>query len=136
MSMWHGIKVEFESEIVDKAGMVSVSTWGGNAFSGSNIIQYKYNGVDFFVNGIPIDISLGIPNKGLCKISDKSINLHFGRINFGIRHRYKFPVLVIGFDSYVHRNNYKDMVDLFYPHLQNIMKSGMDFFKEHLGEAT
>lgn len=127
--------IEFEETIIEKCGTISKETWGASAFKFSTLTQDKMSGTDFFVLGIPVDVTLNLENKRHTKISsDIEIDLAIAKVRFGVRFgngRVKFetPVLVIGFDTMLGRRDVLTIASsISKSKFVEILNSGMDFY--------
>ena len=132
--------IEFEDRIIEKCGCVCIERWGAGAFSISTVSEDKLKGTDFFVLGVPIDVTLNIKNKTHTTVSDFTIDLGFVKVTFGVRFgngRVKFetPVLVLGFETLLDRKDVMKLTNLISKsELIEILNKGMDFYFETVAE--
>ena len=129
--------IEFEETIIEKCGFVSKETWGASAFKFSTVTQDKMKGTDFFVLGVPVDVTLDLDNKRHTKISkDIEIDLLVAKVRFGVRFgnghvKFDTPVLVIGFDTLLDRNDVLSIASFISnSKFVEILNTGMDYYFE------
>ncbi|MDL2248617.1 hypothetical protein LJB89_02860 [Tyzzerella sp. OttesenSCG-928-J15] len=128
--------LEFEDTIIDKFYNVCIKEWGTNSFKISTVKQDLYAGTDFFVLGVPVDVTLNITDKNHTTISKTTIDIGFAKINFAVRYgngRVKFdtPVLVIGFDTLMDKTGIRQLASFLDPmQVVELIQAGMDCYFE------
>ena len=127
----------FEFELKESIGTYAAKTWGNGAFVRSTLIQDKYQGQDFELCRIPVDVTLNFKGKKHMKRLSTRLPIGIGAVEFGIRYgngkvKFENPVLVIGFNVRVTNNNYIDVVDTIAKKYEKILDTGMDLYLEEV----
>jgi len=123
---------EFESEIVDIVYTFAKRSWGAGSIKFSTAHQDRYEGTDFFVLGIPTDITLAFETKNKTRKLGEMI-LDGVTVDFGIRFgngktSFESPVLVIGAKTAlgVNKSNMWYVLDTIKTYVEEILDVGMD----------
>jgi hypothetical protein len=77
---------EFENEFTEKISEFSLNTWGKGAFQATTMAEDKYQGIDCYVLGVPMDVTLNFDNKIKMKNLDYRLTFLGVEVNFGIRY--------------------------------------------------
>jgi hypothetical protein len=126
--------IEFEDSIIEKIGTFSAKIWGSNSCILSSMKVDQYQGTDFNLLGIPVDVTLNYDGKNYMRRLETTINTGVCTVNFGIRFangkvKFEKPVLVIGFNfAFINKGNVASLVDLCSESLQEILDTGMDLY--------
>lgn len=126
----------FEEAVSVAIGSVSLKRWGKGAFVTTDIVKDQHQGTDFTVLGVPMDVTLNVVGKNRTKWSKTTIDLGFGKVNFGIRTgngkvKFAVPVLILGFTfADIRKSNASYLVEAFKDQIQEILETGMDIYFE------
>ena len=126
--------IEFEDSISEKIGTFSAKIWGNKSFVISSMKADQFEGTDFTLLGIPVDVTLNFDNKNYMRKMSTTLDIDVCNVNFGIRYgngkvKFEHPVLVIGFDfASIAKNNINTLVELCNSSLRNILETGMDLY--------
>ena len=122
----------FELEMADIVSLHARREWGAKAVRFGTQYQDKFEGTDFFVLGVPIDVTLAFEKKNKTRKLG-SMNLDGLTIDFGIRFgnrkaNFKTPVLVIGAHTAIGitMNNMWIALDTIKRNIHEILNIGMD----------
>ena len=126
---------KLEEMLMDEISRFAIKNWGKGAFKFSAIKQDRLDGVDFFVLGVPVDVTLNYNRKNRMRKLDISLSFEGISVDFGIRFgngkaQFKTPVLVIGIDSALRltHSNMAGEIGLLRDGLDQILNSGMDAY--------
>ena len=125
--------IEFEDAVTQIVERYSLKSWGIGAFKFSTLKQDKFEGTDFTVLGVPMDITLNYEaKKRMIPVSRTltygNLSVQFGVKTGNVRKRFETPVLVLGFSSLwnVTKDNMWLIIDEIKNNLQEILEVGMD----------
>ncbi|MCL1884457.1 MAG: hypothetical protein FWF81_12010 [Defluviitaleaceae bacterium] len=124
--------LEFECGVVDVVSAFAKREWGNKAVKFSTTQQDRHEGTDFFVLGIPIDITLAFDKKNKTR-KVGTLKMDGVTIDFGVRFgnnkaKFKTPVLVIGAEAAIgiSKSNMWITLGIIKDNVQKILDMGMD----------
>lgn len=125
--------ISFESEVTEVIGTICEQSWGKTSFRYSSTKEDRYKGTDFWVLGVPVDVTLDIDRSSHTTLCKNEVEFDLGSFVFGVRTgnnygTFEQPVLVIGVKSnlYISIKNYIDVVGFMKPKLKEVLEMGMD----------
>ena len=131
----------FEADIIEEMGKFAVKEWGTKSFRFSTFSEDRYMGVDCYVLGVPVDVTLAYENKRRMKRLVYTLSYDGIEISFGVRYGngrtvFEQPVLVIGVSNAlgVKNSNLRYIIDNVKDNFREILNSGMDLYFETVDE--
>ena len=142
--------LEFETEMVQITseyyrGFYKTMNVSKDSFRASTEEEDRFKGVDFYADGVPVDVTLIIDYKDNCEFDPKTYFFGGQEVKFGFRtgnihsvvdergrrrrqfHKFDEPVLVIGV-SYVVRDYLMNVIEDLRKEIGNLLETAIEFY--------
>ena len=129
---------EFEELVVFALAEFLRKKYGANSYSFATEVMDKIHGTDFTALEVPIDVTLNAKYKDHTSWL-KSIDFNWLNVKLGLRTRNKVakfekPVLVLGFDGEITRQNLAFIIGIIKKNVEQILEAAWDTYWEVVPE--